>query len=557
MTTPTSARQLDAAPSPYPVSLKLAVAFLAGALTASLALVQVLPKGGSTGPGSVGVTAADDGVLAGDPTALDDATGELASDFSDGSGAAATGGGSASGGATAGSRGSSASGAAAAPGAAAKPGATGGTKAKTGTGSGGGANVGGGSGSGSGSGGSGGGSLACQAGKNGGATDVGVTPTEIRLAANVVTDGAGSAFLKDAPKAMNAVMLRVNNKEGGICGRTLVLKTVNDSWDAARGRQNIEDFIQQGYFALPVMPSSEGLSAAISAGVIDRGGIPVVGTEGLRKEQYDAAGKAAWVWPVATATVAQVRVMAKMAYDRGARSFGIVYDRKYKFGVEGADAFEGYLQTLPGVTLKKRLGIEPSQSSYASEANQFTGACGPCDLVVLLLEPETGKSWMASAGQGGKGSVMTAAAQSLFNDNFARGCGSVCNGVMVFTGYNPALGPNTSKPGIAKYMSEVRAVDPSVDFTNQFTQGAYLGMDLFVEILKACSPNLTRACVRAKMDARDHASDFSAALSWRPGNHFANLGARAYSIAYSQGSFSGFRDEQTGFVRDPTPGVIS
>jgi hypothetical protein len=177
-------------------------------------------------------------------------------------------------------------------------------------------------------------------------------------------------------------------------------------------------------------------------------------------------------------------------------------------------------------------------------------------MVVLLLEPETGKTWMTSAGQAGKGTMMTAAAQTLFNDNFARGCGPVCDGVMVFTGYNPAIGPNTSKPGIAQYMSEVRAVDPSIDVTNQFTQGAYVGMDIFVKMLKACSPNLKRACLRAKMDALDHPSDFSALLSWRPGSHFANLGSRAYSISYA-GSFSGFRDEQTGFLRDPTPGVTS
>lgn len=404
--------------------------------------------------------------------------------------------------------------------------------------------------------------LSCAPGKNGGATDTGVTGDKIRLAANIVTDGPGSNFLGDSPVGMEAVVRRVNNKEGGICGRKLELTTVNDSWDANRGRRNIEDFIKQGYFALPVVPSSEGLSAAIEAGLIEKAGIPVIGTDGMRKEQYDARGKASWVGPVAVATVSQVRIMAQYAFQRGARTFGIVYDQRYRFGVEGADAYEKFINDVlkkrdSSVQLRIRLPVQPGQSSYASEANQFKGACNPCDAVVLLLEPQTGISWMASTGAGGRGSVMTAGAQPLFNDRFARGCGEVCDGVLVWTGYNPAIGDaNLSRPDIARYVSDVRAVNPSVDITNQFLEGAYLGMEVFVEILKACSPNLTRACVKERLNATTYTSDFASPLTWTAGDHFANKGARAYSIRYSQGSFSGFGDEQTGFIPDPTPGVV-
>lgn len=399
----------------------------------------------------------------------------------------------------------------------------------------------------------------CAARKNGGNTDTGVTAGKIRLATTVVTSGSGSSFLADAPVGLDAVVSRINNRERGICGRVLELTTVNDSWDAARGRQFIEDFIRQGYFALPVVPSSEGLSAAIDAQVIQKAEIPVVGADGMRKEQYDARGRASWVWPVAVATVSQVRIMAKYAAERGAQTFGIVYDRKYKFGVEGANAYEDYVRDVLKKTLKSRKGIEPSQSTYGSEANDFTKPenCGPCDAVVLLLDPETAKTWMTSAGTAGKGKVLTGGAQPLFNDSFARGCGEVCNGVLLWTGYNPAYGDLLSRPGIDEYVKDVRAVNPSVDVTNQFTQGAYLGMRIFVEAIKKCSPlGLTRACIRQTLDTFDYSSDLTPQLSWRQGNHFANTRARAFSITYSQGSFSGFRDEQTGFVVDPTPGTV-
>jgi ABC-type branched-subunit amino acid transport system substrate-binding protein len=394
----------------------------------------------------------------------------------------------------------------------------------------------------------------CAAGRNGGDLGDGVTATKIKLAANVVTEGPGANFLGASPTGMQAVVQRVNNREGGICGRLLELKTVNDGWDANRGRQNIQDFIEADYFALPVMPSSEGLSAAITSGMIESAGIPVVGADGMRKEQYDAGGKASWIWPVAAATVTQVRVFADVAYKKGARKFGIVYDRKYKFGVEGADALGDYLKKLRGTSLERQ-PIEPGGNSYASEANDFKGKCDPCDAVIMLLEPITGVNWMTSAGEGGKGRLLTAGGQPLFNDTFATNCKELCDGIWVWTGYNPAIGTNTTRPGIARFISDVRAVNPSVDETNQFLQGAYLGMEVFVAALKACSPNLKRACVKAWLDSVNYPNDHTAALSWRPGNHFANSAARAYSLTYSQSNFSGFRQE-TEFVRDPTPGVV-
>ena len=411
--------------------------------------------------------------------------------------------------------------------------------------------------------------LECAAGKNGGETDTGVSGDKIKLAANVVTDGPGANFLGTSPTAMQAVVNRVNAK-GGVCGRQLELKTLNDSWEAARGQNNIQNFINEGYFALPVVPSSEGLSAAIQAGLIENAGIPVIGTEGLRKEQYDAKGKASWVGPVAVATVSQVRIMADYAIDKyQAKTFAIVYDKKYKFGEEGADAYEDYLKSI-GKGVKVRVPIEPNQSSYKSQADQFKSDCAKndsqpntgnddqCDVVVFLLEPVTAQAWFDSAGAAGNGGLMTSGAQPLFNKKFAEGCGSTCNGMLLWTGYNPAIGDeNRAKPGIAQYIDDLKSVDPSADETNQFAQGSYFGMLFFVELIEQCSPNLTRACIKSALNATSgYTSDFTSGLTWTADNHFANVGARAYSVSYQGSDFAGFRDERTDFRTDPTPGVV-
>lgn len=398
--------------------------------------------------------------------------------------------------------------------------------------------------------------LECRRGRNGGATDTGVTPTSIKLATTAVQDGEAKTLLERSVTAMNVVFNKVN-KSGGICGRRLELTVRNDTFRADLGQQYINNFIAEGYFALPVVPSAEGLGQAIEAGDIQRAGIPVVGTDGMRREQYDASGKAAWVWPVATATVSTMRIMAKYGYaQRNARTFAIVWDNKYKFGREGAQAFNEQVQALGG-TIVADMPINPDDASYGSQVNEFNNTCAQgCDMVAMLLLPDTAKKWLASRPR--LGSLLTSGAQTLFTDQFAQYCvgeiGNSCHRFTVWTGYNPPIGAIASTPGVAAYVNDLKSVSPGIDVTNQFTQGAYLGASTFVDALKRVGPNVTRAGLRETLYSMEYASDLASKLSWRQGNHWANVRARAFSMVVSQNTFNGWADEQTGFVLDPAFG---
>ena len=402
--------------------------------------------------------------------------------------------------------------------------------------------------------------LECAPGKNGGATDKGVTANKIRLASTHVLSGPGSSFLGSSHVGMEAVISNVNSK-GGICGRLLELTLRDDAWDAALGASFIQNFINDGsgYFALPVVPSSEGLTQAIRSKYISNGAMPVIGTDGMLKEQYQDP----YVWPVATATVSTMRVMAKHAYENlGARQFGIVYDARYKFGKEGARAFKDYVEKLPGAKVDAYIPIQPGQPSYP-DAETFNSKCGEtkrCEFVAMLLEPGTAISWVNSMGNDpsgrrlGFGSKGTGGAQPLFNEKFARDCGEPCNGMLLWTGYNPPIGDKKNLPGVNKYVSDVQAIDPGVDVNNQFLEGAYLGMTVFVEALKKVGPDLTRARLKQAMDTMSYSSDLSSALSYAPGKHYANVGAQAFGVVTAAGSFTGFADKLTGFIPDPDPG---
>lgn len=399
----------------------------------------------------------------------------------------------------------------------------------------------------------------CRAGKNGGATDRGVSGNRIKLAATNVRSGVGSSFLGTSYIGMQAVVNRVNSK-GGVCGRLLELRLVDDNWEAARGANYIQNFAKGDYFALPVVPSSEGLTQAIVNGTIDGAGIPVVGSDGMLKEQYSDP----WVWPVATSTVSTIRIMTKHAHDKGARSFGIVFDQQYKFGREGAAAFEQYVKQLTGAPPKAYVGITPGRANYSGDAKKFNDDCGAggCDFVAMLLDPSTANTYISSqvddkdGRRQGFGKMLTGGAQPLFNERFARDCRAQCEGMLVWTGYNPPIGGLASKPTVAEYVNDVRSVDPAVDVNNQFLEGAYLGMRVFVEALNKAGPNLTRATLRDAMNSLTYQSDLSSPLTWTPTQRFANQTAQAFRIVTASGSFAGFAEAGTGFLKDPTPGVV-
>lgn len=407
--------------------------------------------------------------------------------------------------------------------------------------------------------------LACVPGANGGATDVGVTATSIKLGATVVDSGIGASFLRDARFGMLAVKNAVNRR-GGICGRKIDLKLIDDGWSFQQGGDFIRNLVEQEkVFALAVVPSSEGLKNVSDAGYLRRKGVPVVGSDGMLIHQYTDP----WIWPVAASTMSTMRIMAKQAYDAGARRFGIVYEHTYHFGLEGAYAFnqavrrltgrdvEGYSNPLRTPKCSARFcGIAADQASYAGEIQTFNNACFTeprCDFVALLLEPATARTWMTGGAIKPSDGFRMGGPQPLFSRSFAEECGPNCNNLTLWTGYDPPIGGNLGRPAIAEFVNLVRGVSSGADINSTFVQGAYIGMRLLVEALERAGPDLTRARLASVLDAMRLDTGLSAPLSWRRGDHFANTRMQAWSIQYKD-RFSGWRDLRTS-VTDPWVGM--
>lgn len=436
---------------------------------------------------------------------------------------------------------------------------------------GGGSGSGGGSGTGTGAGSGSGGGGACTGGGNGGATDTGVTASEIKLGATVAESGIAKSFLGQVRQGMEAVKNKTN-RSGGVCGRQLKVVYKDDGWDPQRGAGFIQNLVEgEKVFALAVSPSSEGLNQSSSQGYLTKQGVPVVGADGLNVTQF----KDPFIWPVAAATTTTVDVMMKNAWDRGARSPAIVFGNTYRFGVEGAYAFNQAFKKLSGSDIPgyknplsggggacegRFCGVSAGTGQYGNQVSTIGTACNQgtkCDYLLLLLEPKSAQDWMATPG------VMTATTpplstgagmggpQPLFTFDFGRNCGDRCAGMWVWTGYNPPIEQYRNSAAVSGYVSDLKAQSASADEFNQFTMGGYVGMQLLVEALKQTGPDLTRKGLIQKLNsmAALNTGLTTTALQWRSDSRYANHSAQAFEIQAKNG-FTGWRFVQPP-IRDP------
>ena len=393
--------------------------------------------------------------------------------------------------------------------------------------------------------------LTCDRDGNGGETDRGVTESEIKMATTVAESGLGAGFLGEVRFGMDAVKNKVNSS-GGVCGRQLAIEYRDDGWDAQRGAQYLRNFIQEGIFAIPVCPSSEGCRVVIDSGDLDSTQTPMVGSDGMLVDQYTRPDGSAqpWVWPVAAATVSSARIMCHNAYQRGARDFSIVFDKNYRFGVEAAEAFNACVKKLTGKDIpgynkqyscqQNFCGVNGGASSYSSEVATFT----PGNFVSLFLEPQTALVWMndpntpkSSAIKYGYG-----AAQPLFTRSFATNCQTKCDQMSVWTGFRPPIESYANDPAVRTYVSDLKHTKPDADEFNAFTEGGYVGMLLLEKALKAVGPDLTRARLKQALDSTCLVSGLTIQpkICFSPTNRFANVTMQAFVIQY-KGTFGGWR----------------
>lgn len=398
----------------------------------------------------------------------------------------------------------------------------------------------------------------CSKGQNAGASDQGVTNNSINFAATVVRTGIAKSFLADAQYGMQAVINRTNQK-GGVCGRLINVHEDDDSWDPGQGEELIQKYISCNcYFGLAVNPSSEGVRNVIDGHLLDDHQFPLVGSDGMLIDQYQDP----WVWPVATSTHSIMHIIADEAYSRGARNFAIVYEDKYRFGVEGESAFRGEVGRLQGANLVEDMKIasasEGQSGGYGGNASDFVSACSnsskdltKCDFVAILLEPATAHQWVSDGGLGdgtAHPKYGIGAPQPLFVTSFTNDCGAPCNGLRVWTSFTPPIPPFDSQAAVSAYKADIRSQSGAADYDNPEVEGAYQGMLLTVQALQQLGPAPTRVDLQHVLDRTTLDTGLTAAQTFQSGNHFAAVSARAFDAVYNGSNFLNWRVADNGQV---------
>lgn len=412
--------------------------------------------------------------------------------------------------------------------------------------------------------------VACEPGRNGGATARGVDGDSIFMATTTVDSGIGAAFLGDVKFAIEAVRQKVNG-QGGICGRQLNIEYRDDEWKAQRGAQFLRNFINQGVFAIPVGPSSEGLNVVINSGDFDANKVAVVGTDGLIVSQYQRPDGTAqpWVWPVAVATVSSARIMAQAGYQEikaatgaepQASDFSVVFDRDYRFGREGALAYNAEVKRLTGENIpgfnedlncrQAFCGIDAGGGQYQDQVIEWRDHRGR--FTALFLEPQTALAWMGDPNSPPADEHRYDAAQPLFTFNFGDRCGTNCDDMRVWTGFKPNRGSHRGDAAMDEYIRDVQAINPNADVENQFVVGGYVGMQLLVEALRTVGPTLTRDRFKQALDGASLTTGLTVTetLEFSAGDRYVARSMQGW-VMQNEGTFGGWREGPV--VEDPRP----
>jgi len=265
-----------------------------------------------------------------------------------------------------------------------------------------------------------------------------------------------------------------------------------------------------------------------------------------------------WVWPIATSTHSVMHVIADEAHQRGAHDVAIVYEPKYRFGVEGNDAFTGEAHRL-GMTIVQDLKLDVSQANLGNQAQAFVDGCtnnqqfDKCDFVAVLLEPATGASFVGAGGLG-DGSHHPkygyGVPQPLFLNAFATTCRARCNGMVAWTSFFPPIGQYG--PAVGTYVNDVKNVHPAADVTNPEVEGAYQGMRLLVQALTQLGASPTRAGLKQVLDSTTLDTGLAPAAKFSAGNHFAAVAAQGFKALYNGSDFTGWvpNPDHPGFITD-------
>jgi hypothetical protein len=154
--------------------------------------------------------------------------------------------------------------------------------------------------------------------------------------------------------------------------------------------------------------------------------------------------------------------------------------------------------------------IEPGKSTYFSDAQEYYSQ--HTDLTLLSMGATLAQSWMTTPTAPAASARAHVAGVELMNREFANNCAEKCNGLMLWSPYEPTWNDTLAT---RQYRRDLARVAPNADPTNQLVAGAYVGFMVLVEAMMRVGPYLTRERLRAALDGGAFETGLTQTIDYR------------------------------------------
>lgn len=357
----------------------------------------------------------------------------------------------------------------------------------------------------------GGGPAAPQPGAVGGATDVGITASSIKVGHIGIYSGPVGSFGDDLSYAGRAKLQEINDT-GGINGRKLDVLVRDDAWDGTKGMNAARDLVERekvfGFCCIMSVNTSDPLTP-----YLEEKKIPHVGADGWGEPQY----KGQWTFPVSASAVTEAHMLAKyQAEKQGAKRVAILYINN-PTGRAYVKAYEEVIKKFGGQVVFSQPATfdDPGTTTFIAQARTQN-----IDTISTYIDPGIfTRLARESAAQNYKPKNAFSGAAGIFFEVTPNFTGPNGEGTIAATHW---VTNDMDTPGFRAYKAAVEKYYPDIDHST-WTKAGYVGATIFGNIIKSLGLNVTRQRVR---DAADTLTNFDTGLgvnlSWRPGKHRAN-----------------------------------
>jgi branched-chain amino acid transport system substrate-binding protein len=348
------------------------------------------------------------------------------------------------------------------------------------------------------------------------ATTPGVTSDSILVGTSLPESGPAAAYgvIANGERAYFDYV----NAHGGVYGRKLSLSVLDDGYDPARTKANVQNLVlSKGVFALlGVLGTANNLAARP---IIDQNKVPLV---------YPATGSSLMAHPLDPYTFAlQVTytIEGKVLTDYAvktlhAKKIGVFYQND-DFGMEGLNAVKARA-ALDGATFVDAEPYDLTQTDLSPQALKLQQA--GADAVIIFAVPTPYITFVSTAPKVGLKAALLSSSVAL-SYGIIKVLGPAAAG-LYFDDYATLPGARNNAQAVLYRSVVTKYGSPTTTPIDTFTEAGVGAAEVFVEGLRRAGPNLTRpGFIRALETMHGYSGSLLGKLTFSPTNHAGVQGA--------------------------------